>query len=771
MATWTQLVLDDFQRGNTTAGAPASTTGAGNNWIDKNGGVFSILNEYLKGVPVIEGGAARYANLQLQRPLNEVFQDQRMLVQTGTGQAGNLSGPFQSWVSILRLQSNGDCYIAQFFSQTPNQNGAGNPGGEVIIFPFIGGVIGSQHNALLSPAFVPGTNYELEFTATGVSPTVIQATVRSSPSGPIVAQTSAVNDSSATLQTTGQFAYGCNYDTNPTNQFTFEVSTYINTSTSITTDLSALLAGGGNQVVHAVGVGTSWGSGTTFTYGSGSVVSKTFVDTTHYTLTLNPGSTIESLLLSDGSAYAYLPAVSPAMSPSVVFVPSGVTQNVTMTGLGTHWSTSAPTFTIDSGATISLVSVTDDFTAIVSVTAPSVGAQMTVTDTTSGASCFLDSNFSLLPGMSALYATEANWHSITSTSIETVYPGAYVKFSFTGNKVYAQVDVSKLVAASVAAGSYPIIQYTIDSGAPQIVQLTSSMSLILLTVPVTLSYTIHTFQLWYLESPASGINRYNSPSTNSVLIDNFQTNGSFTAASLSPRRLLVLAGDSISAGYYGDPSGQLVKQNCTSAIWPGISIGRNAELSVMAINGIGYTENGDGNFPPAWTPGNLAASSLGMFNSANSIVSGGSFINHWDDICLFDGTNDGIKGATDAATQASVLGLLPVVRGWAPSGNIFLIIPMGQWKDAPITAAFNAYQAATPDPKCFLIDLGPNIANGMNATAAAQFSTTGTVASPDTTHPRFARNLLAEGVLLNAMNTVAPLSPTKPSRAILFLPS
>ncbi len=47
--SWTQVITDSFFRANTSTGSAGSTTGAGNNWTDVEGGVWNIQSDQLNG--------------------------------------------------------------------------------------------------------------------------------------------------------------------------------------------------------------------------------------------------------------------------------------------------------------------------------------------------------------------------------------------------------------------------------------------------------------------------------------------------------------------------------------------------------------------------------------------------------------------------------------------------------------------------------------------------------------------------------------------------
>lgn len=752
MSGFVNQFVDNFARANAPAGS------LGNLWVDE-ANICGILNLQLKAISAVLGATARITGQTAIRPVAENIQDASVLLETGV-----LSSTFQSWVAIARYKDNQNFYYATFFTT------AGGPG-QVSLSRIVGGVVTVLKTANFNPVFTPGTNYELQLTAVGVSPTTLQATVRSSPGGTIVAQTTTTGgamDSSAGLQTALGTGFAITYDTNPSTTFMGKLSVQNNSGILLTTDIAALWAENVAQTVHVTGVGTAWNGSTSFTYGGVAVGSTSVTSSTTATLTINPGASVRSAMLSDGTGSVVLSAVTPAISTSPTFLPAGTTENVlTVSGQGTTWNSTPPTWTIDSGATITDHSVVNDFTARVTISTPATGQKMTLTDTASGAACFVDSNFSLHPGDADFYFTEYNWLKTGSASIETIHPGAYVQTVFVGDKVYATFDVSKLVSGSVAAGSYPWIEYAIDGGAPQVFQLASSTGQMLLTVPTSLSVAAHTLQIWYLKQGASAINRWAYPSTNSVIIDSIITNGSFQAPALQPKKMLVF-GDSISQGYTGDSTGTTLIQDSTKACWPGVAAGLSANASVVAVNGLGLTVGGDGGVVPLFTPGNDTQSSWDKFNSAFSRLVGGRFSPAPDHIFIVHGTNDKINGpggvpVLDSVITAAATPFLAALRQAAPAAWIFLVVPPGQYSASALTTGFQNYQASAIDPKCVLIPLGNAIAVGMNS--ASFGSPTGTWTSPDGTHPRQVQNQIIQGAILQAVHLA--INPVKRIYSVL----
>ena len=91
-----------------------------------------------------------------------------------------------------------------------------------------------------------------------------------------------------------------------------------------------------------------------------------------------------------------------------------------------------------------------------------------------------------------------------------------------------------------------------------------------------------------------------------------------------------------------------------------------------------------------------------------------------DYIFVLHATNDGLRAGTVVSdVVASCEAWLHAVRAAAgPATAIFLAVPFGGFgsKNPPVAAlptAFSAYQAHTPDPRTFLVDLGAPAAQGL----------------------------------------------------------
>ncbi len=197
----------------------------------------------------------------------------------------------------------------------------------------------------------------------------------------------------------------------------------------------------GSLTVHAVGINTTWTSGTTFSV-SGiagwSVASKTYVDGQHVTLILScpaSGGATGTLHISDGALTANATVNVPAISCSLGTISVNDTATITLMGSNTLWSQDNPVFTIagGTGATIGSISISSNTSATAAVYAgTSYSATLTITDPSTGATTTL--------------ATASN--TVTTTSYVTK-GGQLVAFVF-GNS-------SNAPSAVTAVNSQPTI--------------------------------------------------------------------------------------------------------------------------------------------------------------------------------------------------------------------------------------------------------------------------------------------------------------------------
>ena len=136
----------------------------------------------------------------------------------------------------------------------------------------------------------------------------------------------------------------------------------------------------------------------------------------------------------------------------------------------------------------------------------------------------------------------------------------------------------------------------------------------------------------------------------------------------------------------------------------------DAEPGRVGFEGQSYSIPGNasnGNVPALFIPQDPRQSTWDLLDSYHPRLAEGRFSPRPDFVFLCHGANDAIGHVPPAQVEASVRGLLPKIRtASGPLAQVFVVIPFEGFNRAPIQAAFVAYQAASPDSKCHLIDLG-----------------------------------------------------------------
>jgi hypothetical protein len=306
MPTWYQIVTDNFTRANTAPGGAGTTTGAGNNWIDVQGGVWSILSNTLSGLPD-SVNTSQYERDFLSRPSWENQTDQKIVFSCVGPSTGGWSGAINA---ALRLQSNAnhDCYFALMDAS------------QVAFFSFVGGTL--TQIATHSITYTAGHNYQMTAQITGTSPTSYSVTLVDTTTSTTLGSVSGT-DSTSGLQTSGAYALNINGGaTSATITYTL-ATTYGDVPGIIVGPNTASVST--NETITLTGLGTSWTSGTTFSIsgGSGATLNggTSGVTPTSFnlanqtaTFTLAPGSTAATLTISD-SVDAYTGTVTVSGPP------------------------------------------------------------------------------------------------------------------------------------------------------------------------------------------------------------------------------------------------------------------------------------------------------------------------------------------------------------------------------------------------------------------------------------------------------------------------
>ena len=313
-----------------------------------------------------------------------------------------------------------------------------------------------------------------------------------------------------------------------------------------------------------------------------------------------------------------------------------------------------------------------------------------------------------------------NWDDRGSYKVANA-PHAYARLAFTGTSVSAKVDVSRLVGAAVAAGSYPVIRSIVDGYSFVDTKLTST------TTTITrsgLSNGAHTVEFQFIATDPS-VARWDTDPINAVRLAGFAVDpaGALTQATRRPK-ILYAYSDSTREGWAATGAGAFAGNNSLYTDVPIIAKALNAEYGVMAYSGQGYSVAG-GDVPKvidAWD----------KYSAARSRLVAGKFAIQPDYIYIDHGANGG-------ATQAEVQAIIAAFRAAAPDAWIFVQVAAGGFSRTAITAAANAARAT--DAKVGLIDLGVEYQAGIDRGPGNQQ----TMYSVDGLHKNLLCNALVAG--------------------------
>ena len=308
-----------------------------------------------------------------------------------------------------------------------------------------------------------------------------------------------------------------------------------------------------------------------------------------------------------------------------------------------------------------------------------------------------------------------NWR-VSGNSRITIYPGAYLKRSVKTTYLALNLDVSALTGASVAANRYPKLLFRVDDGEWEEHQIQSSPTFHV--VFDGLSNAFHDVDIRVLASDAFTA-RWNE--TSAVKISSVQMDTGWESADVDePTDTMLSFGNSITegAGMLGAATNgaeYVLYASSIDSYAAHIAEALGARDCRSALGGTGWdsTWNGDvPSFPNTWD----------KYSSGNSRLSAGLLSPDPTWILVNMGTNGGLASSTTLADW------LADVRAAAPTAKIVVLVPFGQNAVSNITAGFNAYQTASPDSRCKLIDLGA--IEGVGPTIA-----TATYRTTDGLHP------------------------------------
>ena len=300
-------------------------------------------------------------------------------------------------------------------------------------------------------------------------------------------------------------------------------------------------------------------------------------------------------------------------------------------------------------------------------------------------------------GSALIHYSPYQWHpSTVAGEMETNCSGSSLTLNVAGTTSFT---VNFDVGSPVVAGA--LLRVRVDSNA-----VTNT------TVPTGGAYTVtlpngnaHTV---YVQFPflAQTPDRWVTPASVVRLVNVTLPAGAALAAvtGLPAGKLLV----------YGDSRGEAAQLSDVFAAFPyffsqtlGLELGDRSFASMGWQTTNVTTASQDGDIVPEFTVGNDAQSAWDKYDATHPLLVGGLYAPAPAAILDLLGLNSALKGESDASVTASVTGLLTAQRAAAgPACLIFLAYDFSGYERNPLLAGYTAYEQATSDPRCFLIDPG-----------------------------------------------------------------
>ena len=300
-----------------------------------------------------------------------------------------------------------------------------------------------------------------------------------------------------------------------------------------------------------------------------------------------------------------------------------------------------------------------------------------------------------------IYHTEHNWYTDPAGFLETINSGAYLKVRFNGSSFRLNLDDSfNQVNCTLA--------WSVDDGPEQSIFMPVTSNSI--TIASNLNKdAIHSLYL-FVKNQLSPDCWYNPITRLRIMNVTIDDDATLFAPKLASKRLLVY-GDSITEGT--NINGMLPKQLANDAhlTWAfALALALDAELSVVAFGGQGYTKAGAGNSPQLWNSSGLSHESAWKWLSVDHDR---TFATCPDYILNEHGGNDYDQDQNQVYINS--LGWLRDMRKVCPQSHIFFTIPFGQFCEATLVKVYQDYQTGNPDPLTHLIQMGEQVSAGLRS--------------------------------------------------------
>lgn len=312
----------------------------------------------------------------------------------------------------------------------------------------------------------------------------------------------------------------------------------------------------------------------------------------------------------------------------------------------------------------------------------------------------LTANALVIPATdSRIYHTEQNWYADPSGFLETINGGAYIKVGFNGSSFTFNLDDSFDKTTCTLA-------WSLDGGPEQnqTMPVTSKSITIASGLKKDANHTLYLF----VRNHFSVDRWYNTSSRLRIMSVTIDDDATLFAPKLAPKRLMAYW-DSIGEGVWinGNLSWEYAHDaHLTFAF--SLALALNAELSVVAYGGQGYTRWGAGSSPQLWNSSGLPNESSWNYLSVNRKR---TFENCPDYIINGHGTNDFMSDPNMVFTNA--LGWLRDMRKTCPTSRIFFTVPFGQFMEDTLVKVFQTYQTESSDSLTHLIQMGEQASEGL----------------------------------------------------------
>jgi hypothetical protein len=320
---------------------------------------------------------------------------------------------------------------------------------------------------------------------------------------------------------------------------------------------------------------------------------------------------------------------------------------------------------------------------------------------------------------------------------EATMPGAYAKLAFRGSKA-VRLLVDGTANNGCPAPAMPVVDYSIDHGAFQTVQLTEAGQVYSLPLGDKLDAAKEHRLEVYFRAAGLGPERWRASTVHLRLAGiELDAGGSLAPLPARPRRAIGF-GDSITEGVCNEglcPYYSNLKMNNAGATWfPLVCTALDCEYGQLGTGGQGVVRPIEiPPLPQTWD----------HYDAKASRLVGGRLTPEPDYVFCLMGTNDHRvdgKKFTMLPIKAEYLHWLGDVRKACPNAAIFCIVPPLGWHKTEIAEAVAARNDAG-DRNAFLVDTAP---------LKAMFSTSGgTQLAADGVHPSVFGNAML-GALITA---------------------